>query len=158
MENEIKLQKNTIKERVDINKKKVNDLENKYDMMYKKIIDMEVNIDDKKIKKMIHNNLFTIEENKIIENQNEKDIDKNDEKDDDKEDVKEIHKKIEEYELNNDALLFELKELNKHYEELTKNKRKSNSKEKEKKQRYSSGSTMKSSISNFFTQSENKFK
>ena len=50
LEKEIQIQKNIIKERVDINKKKVNDLENKYDSMYKKLIDIEVNCEDKKIK------------------------------------------------------------------------------------------------------------
>ena len=160
LENEINIQKNTIKERVDINKKKVDELENKYDMIYKKIIDIEVNCEDKKIKKILQNNLFTIQENKINEKEKDKDKDKEKdiEKDNNKGEVKEIHKRIEEYELNNDALLFELKELNKHYEELIKDKDKGKSNSKEKKQRYSIGSTMKSSISNFITQSENKFK
>ena len=56
LEKEISIQKNTIKERVRINKKKVDELENKYQKMYKKLIDIEVNCEDKKIKNMIEEN------------------------------------------------------------------------------------------------------
>ena len=117
--------------------------------MYKKIIDIEVNCDDEKLKKMIQNNLFTIEEN-LQKNEN-------DEKDKEKEEnneVKDIQQKIEDCEMNNDVLIFELKQLNKQYEKLTKSKENS----REKKQRYSFGSTMKSSNSNLIkiSQSERK--
>ena len=150
IENEIQMQKDTIKERVDMNKKKVGELEYKYDEMYKKLIDIEVNCEDKKIKNMLQNNLYTIEENNK-ENDGKKDKDKEESKE-----VKDIQQKIEDTELNNDALLFELKELNKQYEELTKSRDNS----KDRKSRYSISSTMKSSISNLIrdTQSENKFK
>lgn len=157
LENEIHIQEDTIKERLNMNKKKMNDLEDKYDQIYKKIIDIEVNCDDKKIKSLLENPLYTIEENNIKKKGNEKEQSGNKE-------VKDINQKIEDYEINNDALLFELKELNKQYEEMTKNKNKKNKKNREtsrdKKSTYSIGSTMKSSISNFIkdTQSEHKFK
>ena len=159
LEKEIQIQKNIIKERVDINKKKVNDLENKYDSMYKKLIDIEVNCEDKKIKNILKNNLYTIEE---INKQNEnKKINKNK-----KENViHDIHQKIEDYKLNNNDLLFELKELKKQYEELTKNKNSINSSKitknsGDKKQRYSRTTSLKSTNSNFNkeTQSDTKFK
>lgn len=159
LENEIQIQKDIIKERVDINKKKMNDLENKYDKMYRKIIDIEVNCEDKKVKKMLENNLFTIEERQnVIESTKNKtqDKDKYKKKEDDKGD---IYHKIEDYELNNDELLLELKELTKEYEKLTNNGSKSKENSKEKNQRYSIRSTMKSTASNFMkTQSDNKFK
>ena len=146
LENEIHIQEDTIKERLNMNKKKMNDLEDKYDQIYKKIIDIEVNCDDKKIKSLLENPLYTIEENNIKKKGNEKEQSGNKE-------VKDINQKIEDYEINNDALLFELKELNKQYEEMTKNKNKKNKKNREtsrdKKSTYSIGSTMKSSISNF---------
>ena len=153
LENEIQNQKNMIKERVDMNKKKVNELEKKYDKIYKKIIEIEVNCEDKVIQKMMQNNLYTIEENKTKNKKGKKE----------KDEIKELHKKIEDCELNNDELLNELKELNKQYEELTKNKDakdNTNSNSKEKKQRLSVASTMKSSVSNYIrdTISENKFK
>ena len=157
LENEIHIQEDTIKERLNMNKKKMNDLEDKYAQIYKKIIDIEVNCDDKKIKSLLENSLYTIEENNIKKKGNEKEQSGNKE-------VKDINQKIEDYEINNDALLFELKELNKQYEEMTKNKNKKNKKNREtsrdKKSTYSIGSTMKSSISNFIkdTQSEHKFK
>ncbi len=149
LENEIKFQKDTIKERVDINKRKVEELEEKYDKMYKKIIDIEVNCDDEKLKKMIQNNLFTIEENLQKNENDEKDKEKKENNE-----VKDIQQKIEDCEMNNDVLIFELKQLNKQYEKLTKSKENS----REKKQRYSFGSTMKSSNSNLIkiSQSERK--
>ena len=151
LENEIQNQKNMIKERVDMNKKKISELEKKCDKMYKKIIDIEVNCEDKVIKKMMQNNLYTIEENKNKKRKKEKD------------EIKELNQQIEDCEVNNDELLNELKELNKQYEELTKNKDtkdSTNSNSKEKKQRLSVASTMKSSVSNYIrdTISENKFK
>jgi len=154
LENEIQIQKDMIKERVDINKKKMNELESKYDKIYKKLIDIEVNCEDKKIKNMLQSNLYTIEENNK-QNENKKSKSKNKNKKENDE-IKDIHKKIEDCELNNDALLFELKELNRQYEELTKNKENS----KDKKPRYSINSSMKSTISNFNkeTQSDHKFK
>ena len=91
---------------------------------------------------MIINNLYTIDEN---DKKNEKVNEKSKEK-------KNIQQKIEDCELNNDALLFELKELNKQYEELTKNKDNS----KEKKRRFSFNSTTMKSTKE--TQHENKFK
>ena len=149
LENEIQNQKNMIKERVDMNKKKVNELEKKYDKIYKKIIEIEVNCEDKEVRKMMQNNLYTIEENKIKDKKGKKE----------KDEIKQLHQKIEDCELNNDELLKELKELNIQYEEITKHKdNKDNSKEK--KQRLSVASTMKSSVSNYIrdTLSENKFK
>ena len=134
----------------------MNELEGKYDQMYKKIIDIEVNCDDKKIKSMLDNPLYTIEENNNKNNEKEK-KEQNENKD-----VKNINQRIEDYELNNDALIFELKELNKQYEEMKKNKNTNMSRDisRDKKSKYSIGSTMKSSISNFIkdTQSEHKLK
>ena len=156
LENEIHQQEDTIKERLNMNKKKMNELEGKYDQMYKKIIDIEVNCDDKKIKSMLDNPLYTIEENNNKNNEKEK-KEQNENKD-----VKNINQRIEDYELNNDALIFELKELNKQYEEMKKNKNTNMSRDisRDKKSKYSIGSTMKSSISNFIkdTQSEHKLK
>lgn len=146
LEKEINMQNSTIKQRIDMNKKKVDKLENKYDEMYKKLINMEVNCEDKKIKNMIINNLYTIDEN---DKKNKKVNKKSNEK-------KNIQQKIEDCELNNDALLFELNELNKQYEELTKN----NDLSKEKKPSFSFNNTTMKSTSNFTkeTQHENKFK
>jgi len=151
LEDEIQNQKNMIKERVDMNKKKISELEKKYDKIHKKIIEIEVNCEDKVIQKMMQNNLYTIEENKNKKRKKEKD------------EIKELNQQIEDCEVNNDELLNELKELNKQYEELTKNKDtkdNTNNNSKEKKQRLSVASTMKSSISNYIrdTISENKFK
>ena len=163
IENEIKIQKDIIKERVDINKKKVNELENKYDTMFKKLIDIEVNCEDTKIKKMLKNSLYTIEEiNKQNENKIINDKNKNENENENEDVIHDINQKIEDYKSNNDDLLFELKELKKQYEELTKNK--DNIKETknsiDKKPRYSRTTTMKSTNSNFFkeTQSDHKYK
>ena len=102
------------------------------------------------------NPLYTIEENNNKNNEKEK-KEQNENKD-----VKNINQRIEDYELNNDALIFELKELNKQYEEMKKNKNTNMSRDisRDKKSKYSIGSTMKSSISNFIkdTQSEHKLK
>ena len=149
LENEIQAQKDTIKERVDMNKRKVDELEDKYDKMYKKLIDIEVNCDDEKIQKLFQSNLYTIKEN---QQKNEKDEKENDEEKESE--VKDLQQKIENCEMSNDALVDELKELNKEYEKLTKN----TDNNKDKKQRYSFGSTMKSSSSNLMkdTQSENR--
>ena len=156
LENEIHQQEDTIKERLNMNKKKMNELEGKYDQMYKKIIDIEVNCDDKKIKSILDNPLYTIEENNNKNNEKEK------KEQNENNEVKNINQRIEDYELNNDALIFELKELNKQYEEMKKNKNTNMSRDisRDKKSKYSIGSTMKSSISNFIkdTQSEHKLK
>ena len=85
LEKEINMQNNTIKERIDMNKKKVDKLENKYDEVYKKLINIEVNCEDKKIKNMIINNLYIIDEN---DKKNEKVNEKSKEK-------KNIQQKIE---------------------------------------------------------------
>ena len=153
LENEIQAQKDTIKERVDMNKRKVDELEDKYDKINKKLIDMEVNCDDEKILKLFQSSLYTIEENQQKKEKDEKENDEEKESE-----VKDLHQKIENCEMNNDALVYELKELNKEYEKLTKNKDNNKDNNRDKRQRYSFGSTMRSSSSNLMkdTQSENR--
>ena len=65
-------------------------------------------------------------------------------------DIKDINNKIEDFETNNEALLYELKELNKRYENLIINKRRNNG-NKERKQTYSFQSTNRTTTSNFNT-------
>ena len=127
LENEIQIQNKLIKERMDMNKSKVDKLEDEYDELYKKIINLKVNCEDKTIKDMIDDNLLNVEEKgkNIIGKENEK-----------KEENIEIKNKIESYKSNNNSLFLEIKELNKKYKELLK---KDNSKDK--KQRYSFHST-----------------
>ena len=62
-----------------------------------------------------------------------------------------MNNKIENYETNNEALLYELTELNKRYENLIMNKRKNNIANKERKQTYSFQSTNRSTTTNFNT-------
>ena len=61
LEKEIKDQEGLIKVRVDENKLKLKELEEKYDNMYKKIINLEVNLEDKKYR-LFDTDLFTIDE------------------------------------------------------------------------------------------------
>ena len=120
LEKEIKDQEKLVKERVNINKAKVKELEEKYDDLYKKVINLEVNLEDQKLISLLKNDLFIIEEfnSKAI-------FDKNRQKDNKiNAEVTNINNKIEDYESNNEALLYELKELNKRYENLILNKRK----------------------------------
>ena len=138
LEKEISIQKNTIKERVRINKKKVDELENKYQKMYKKLIDIEVNCEDKKIKNMFEENLYTIEESKKMESEYDNEKGKNYKQ------IKDRNKSIGDR-INDDELFFELKQLNKQYDELTK----SHDSRDNKKPRYTENSTMKTTVSNF---------
>ena len=119
LEKEIKDQEKLVKERVNINKAKVKELEEKYDDLYKKVINLEVNLEDQKLISLLKNDLFIIEEfnSKAI-------FDKNRQKDNKINAEVTINNKIEDYESNNEALLYELKELNKRYENLILNKRK----------------------------------
>ena len=128
LENEIKAQEKLVSDRVNLNKEKIKELEDKYDNLYKKIINLEVNLEDKKYK-LLDNDLFTIDENntnvifdknKINQEMKDKEENKNKNKDE----IIDINTKIEDYESNNEALLYELIELNKQYENLLSNKRK----------------------------------
>jgi DNA repair exonuclease SbcCD ATPase subunit len=96
LEKEIKDQEKLVKERIKINKAKAKELEEKYDDMYKKVINLEVNLEDQKLTNLLKRDLFIIEEN----------------------DTKKIFDK-------NKSLLYELRELNKKYENLILDKRKS---------------------------------
>jgi DNA repair exonuclease SbcCD ATPase subunit len=146
---EIQMQNDTINERIDLNKKKVGNLEDKYDELVKKIINMKVNCEDQKLKDMIDNNLNNIEESgrKIIKKEDEK-----------KKEALDIKNKIDNCKINNDELLFEIKELNDQYQKLIKSQ--DNSKDKDKKTRYSFHSTTYKTLSNTmkYSQTENKFK
>jgi hypothetical protein len=128
LENEIKAQEKLVSDRVNLNKEKIKELEDKYDNLYKKIINLEVNLEDKKYR-LLDNDLFTIDENntnvifdknKINQEMKDKEENKNKNKDE----IIDINTKIEDYESNNEALLYELIELNKQYENLLSNKRK----------------------------------
>ena len=128
LENEIKAQEKLVSDRVNLNKEKIKELEDKYDNLYKKIINLEVNLEDKK-NRLLDNDLFTIDENntnvifdknKINQEMKDKEENKNKNKDE----IIDINTKIEDYESNNEALLYELIELNKQYENLLSNKRK----------------------------------
>ena len=128
LENEIKAQEKLVSDRVNLNKEKIKELEDKYDNLYKKIINLEVNLEDKKYR-LLDNDLFTIDENntnvifdknKINQEMKDKEENKNKNKDE----IVDINTKIEDYESNNEALLYELIELNKQYENLLSNKRK----------------------------------
>ena len=128
LENEIKAQEKLVSDRVNLNKEKIKELEDKYDNLYKKIINLEVNLEDKKYK-LFDNDLFTIDENNtnVIFNKNKLNQemkDNEDNKNKNKDEIIDINTKIEDYESNNEALLCELIELNKQYENLLSNKRK----------------------------------
>ena len=128
LENEIKAQEKLVSDRVNLNKEKIKELEDKYDSLYKKIINLEVNLEDKKYK-LFDNDLFTIDENNtnVIFNKNKLNQemkDNEDNKNKNKDEIIDINTKIEDYESNNEALLYELIELNKQYENLLSNKRK----------------------------------
>ena len=121
LEKEIKDQEKLVKERIKINKAKAKELEEKYDDMYKKVINLEVNLEDQKLTNLLKRDLFIIEENdtkKIFDKNKNKDNKINPE-------VTDINNKIEDYENNNESLLYELRELNKKYENLIFDKRKS---------------------------------
>ena len=157
LEQEIKEQEKLVADRVNIYKARIKELEEKYDNMYKKVINLEVNLEDTKYK-LLDNDLFTIEENntnikydknkKIKEGVTKPDIkDKNKSKDE----ITDINNKIEDYETNNEALLYELIELNKKYESLLSNKRKNDTiRIKEPKHTFSFSSN-RSTTSNFNT-------
>ena len=100
--------------------------------MYKKVINLEVNLEDQKLINLLKNDLFIIEENNTddILNKNKK---KNENQRNKNSDIKDINNKIEDFETNNEALLYALKELNKRYENLIINKRRNNG-NKERKQ------------------------
>jgi len=156
LEKEIKDQEKLVKDRVIMNKTKVNELEEKYDDMYKKVINLEVNFEDPKLKYLLNNDLSVIEENntKIIYDKNKKGKDNNKKNDKNKknnDEIKNLNNKIEDFETNNEALLYELKELNKRYENLIMNKRKNNYGTKDKKQTYSFQMTNKTTTTNFNT-------
>ena len=149
LEKEIKDQEKLVKDRVNINKMKVKELEEKYDDMYKKVINLEVNLEDKKLINLLKNDLFIIEENNtnIIFDKNKKKKENENEKQKNDNDIEDINNKIEDFETNNEALLYELKELNKRYENLITNKRKNNFGNKDRKQTYSFQSTNRSTTS-----------
>lgn len=128
LENEIKAQEKLVADRVNLNKAKIKELEEKYDNMYKKIINLEVNLEDKKYR-LFDTDLFTIDENNtnVIFDKNKlnQEIkDKENNKNKNKENISDINNKIGDFESNNEALLYELIELNKQYESLLSNKRK----------------------------------
>jgi len=128
LENEIKAQEKLVSDRVNLNKEKIKELEDKYDNLYKKIINLEVNLEDKK-NRLLDNDLFTIDENNtnviFYKNKiNQEMKDKEENKNKNKDEIIDINTKIEDYESNNEALLYELIELNKQYENLLSNKRK----------------------------------
>lgn len=93
-----------------------------------KIINLEVNLEDKKYR-LFDTDLFTIDENNtnVIFDKNKlnQEIkDKENNKNKNREEITDINNKIEDFESNNEALLYELIELNKQYESLLSNKRK----------------------------------
>ena len=149
LEKEIKDQEKLVKERVNLNKAKVKELEEKYDEMYKKVINLEVNLEDQKLINLLKNDLFIIEENNTdaLFDKNKK---KNEKQRNKSSDIRDINNKIEDFETNNEALLYELKELNKKYENLIINKRRNNG-NKERKQTYSFQLTNRSTTTNFNT-------
>ena len=159
LENEIKAQEKLVSDRVNLNKEKIKELEDKYDNLYKKIINLEVNLEDKKYR-LLDNDLFTIDENntnvifdknKINQEMKDKEENKNKNKDE----IIDINTKIEDYESNNEALLYELIELNKQYENLLSNKRKNDEvRIKEGKATFSFSSN-RSTTSNFNTYTNN---
>ena len=153
LEKEIKDQEKLVKNRVNINKEKVKELEEKYDDLYKKVINLEVNLEDQKLINLFKNDLFIIEENNtnVIFDKNKKKKEKDEKKKEDNNEIKDLNNKIENYETNNEALLYELTELNKRYENLIMNKRKNNIANKERKQTYSFQSTNRSTTTNFNT-------
>ena len=149
LEKEIKDQEKLVKERVNMNKAKVKELEEKYDEMYKKVINLEVNLEDQKLINLLKNDLSIIEENNTdaLFDKNKK---KNEKQRNKSSDIRDINNKIEDFETNNEALLYELKELNKKYENLIINKRRNNG-NKERKQTYSFQLTNRSTTTNFNT-------
>jgi hypothetical protein len=149
LEKEIKDQEKLVKERVNLNKAKVKELEEKYDEMYKKVINLEVNLEDQKLINLLKNDLSIIEENNTdaLFDKNKK---KNEKQRNKSTDIRDINNKIEDFETNNEALLYELKELNKKYENLIINKRRNNG-NKERKQTYSFQLTNRSTTTNFNT-------
>ena len=153
LEKEIKDQEKLVKDRVNINKEKVKELEEKYDDLYKKVINLEVNLEDQKLINLFKNDLFIIEENNtnVVFDKNKKKKEKDEKKKEDNNEIKDLNNKIENYETNNEALLYELTELNKRYENLIMNKRKNNIANKERKQTYSFQSTNRSTTTNFNT-------
>ena len=153
LEKEIKDQEKLVKDRVNINKEKVKELEEKYDDLYKKVINLEVNLEDQKLINLFKNDLFIIEENNtnVVFDKNKKKKKKDEKKKEDNNEIKDLNNKIEDYETNNEALLYELTELNKRYENLIMNKRKNNIANKERKQTYSFQSTNRSTTTNFNT-------
>ena len=153
LEKEIKDQEKLVKNRVNINKEKVKELEEKYDDLYKKVINLEVNLEDQKLINLFKNDLFIIEENNtnVVFDKNKKKKEKDEKKKEDNNEIKDLNNKIENYETNNEALLYELTELNKRYENLIMNKRKNNIANKERKQTYSFQSTNRSTTTNFNT-------
>lgn len=153
LEKEIKDQEKLVKDRVNINKEKVKELEEKYDDLYKKVINLEVNLEDQKLINLFKNDLFIIEENNtnVVFDKNKKKKEKDEKKKEDNNEIKDLNNKIEDYETNNEALLYELTELNKRYENLIMNKRKNNIANKERKQTYSFQSTNRSTTTNFNT-------
>ena len=153
LEKEIKDQEKLVKNRVNINKEKVKELEEKYDDLYKKVINLEVNLEDQKLINLFKNDLFIIEENNtnVVFDKNKKKKEKDEKKKEDNNEIKDLNNKIEDYETNNEALLYELTELNKRYENLIMNKRKNNIANKERKQTYSFQSTNRSKTTNFNT-------
>ena len=153
LEKEIKDQEKLVKDRVNINKEKDKELEEKYDDLYKKVINLEVNLEDQKLINLFKNDLFIIEENNtnVVFDKNKKKKEKDEKKKEDNNEIKDLNNKIEDYETNNEALLYELTELNKRYENLIMNKRKNNIANKERKQTYSFQSTNRSTTTNFNT-------
>ena len=139
LEKENNEQEILIKQRVFDNKNKLKEMENKYDALYRKVINLEINLEDKKYL-LDNNELYTIKENidnNAIKKINVKNNVINNDNINNKE-IEDINNKIKDYENNNDALIFELTELNKNYENLIMNKRKN---KKEKKLNYSFQST-----------------
>ena len=160
LEKEIKDQEGLIKIRVEENKKKLKELEEKYDKMYKNVINLEVNlIEDQKFKQLFNDDLYTIDEinvnNNLVYNKDKNKINKDKKEENNKKDeneindINDINNKIEDFENNNEALIYELTELNKRYENLLLNKRKKN--EINRRQNYTIQSTNRSTTSNLNT-------
>ena len=128
LEKEIKDQEKLVNDRVSMNKLKVKELEEKYDNLYKKVINLEVNLENDKSNYLLDNELYTIDENNtniIYDKNNKNNKKKENQKDNNnKKGIEDINIKIEDFENNNEALLYELKELNKRYDNLVMNKRK----------------------------------
>ena len=67
-------EKKLVNDRVSMNKLKVKELEEKYDNLYKKVINLEVNLENDKSNYLLDNELYTIDENNtnIIYDKNNK--------------------------------------------------------------------------------------